>query len=61
MPYTVRGQVAGQYRNAGAFSYLRVYGAGHEVPAYTIGSLGVGEAALQMFDQVMGMGPLVST
>jgi carboxypeptidase C (cathepsin A) len=60
-PYTVRGQVAGQVKNAGGFSYLRVYAAGHLVPAYTIGSLDVGEAALQMFEQVMGLGPLVGT
>ena len=35
-PYSVDGQVAGQYKNAGSFSYLRVYGAGHEVPAYKV-------------------------
>jgi carboxypeptidase C (cathepsin A) len=37
--YTVAGQKAGQYKQAGTFSYLRVYGAGHEVPAYTYGTL----------------------
>jgi carboxypeptidase C (cathepsin A) len=37
--YKVQGQVAGQYKTSGngKFSYLRVYGAGHEVPAYTYG------------------------
>ena len=35
-PYAVDGQVAGQYKNAGSFSYLCVYGAGHEVPAYKV-------------------------
>jgi carboxypeptidase C (cathepsin A) len=36
--WKVNGQLAGQYRNAGTFSYLRVYGAGHEVPAYKYGA-----------------------
>lgn len=31
---TVNGQPAGKYKNAGTFSYVRFYGAGHEVPAY---------------------------
>ena len=35
-PYSVDGQVTGQYKNAGTFSYLRIYGAGHEVPAYKV-------------------------
>ncbi|KAK1227362.1 hypothetical protein PQX77_009646 [Marasmius sp. AFHP31] len=35
-PYTVRGEVTGQFKNAGNFSYIRIYGAGHEVPAYTV-------------------------
>jgi Serine carboxypeptidase len=34
--YQVNGQVAGQFKNAGMLSYLRVYGAGHEVPAYKV-------------------------
>jgi len=32
----VDGQVTGQYKNAGTFSYVRIYGAGHEVPAYKV-------------------------
>ncbi len=36
-------------------------GSGHEVPAYTHGSLSVGEAALQMFSQIMSNSSLVST
>jgi hypothetical protein len=56
VPYTFRGKAAGQYRNAGTFSFIRVYGAGHEVPAYTIGSPGVGEAALQMLLITWGRG-----
>ena len=35
-PYSVDGQVTGQYKNAGTFSYLRIYGAGHEVAAYKV-------------------------
>ena len=34
--YTVDGVVAGVYKNAGTLSYLRVYGAGHLVPAYGV-------------------------
>jgi hypothetical protein len=37
--YNVAGQKAGQYKQVGTFSYLRVYGAGHEVPAYGNGWL----------------------
>ncbi|KAN0107695.1 carboxypeptidase S1 [Russula decolorans] len=53
--YTVNGEPAGLYKNAGTFSYLRVYGAGHEVPAYR------GAAALQMFTQIMSGQSLSST
>ena len=35
-PYSVRGQVTGQYKNAGTLSYIRIYGAGHEVSAYKV-------------------------
>lgn len=35
-PYSVDGQVTGQYKNAGTFSYIRIYGAGHEVAAYKV-------------------------
>ncbi|KAK7008403.1 carboxypeptidase [Favolaschia claudopus] len=52
-PYKVKGLLAGQFKNAGTFSYLRIYGAGHEVPAYKNGSLAVGQAAFQMFSQIM--------
>ncbi|KAJ7272517.1 serine carboxypeptidase [Mycena rebaudengoi] len=47
--YTVAGHPAGLYKNAGRFSYLRVFGAGHEVPAYKAPGLEVGQAALQFF------------
>ncbi|CCO26044.1 hypothetical protein BN14_00060 [Rhizoctonia solani AG-1 IB] len=51
--WTVAGNSAGQYKNAGTFSYLRVYQAGHEVPAYGNGKLAVGQAALVYFTQAM--------
>jgi len=68
--YTVAGQSTGLFKNAGTFSYLRVFGAGHEVPAYRVGlaynwqwvefspllkfgNLEYGEAAAQMFTQIM--------
>ncbi|KAF9029483.1 serine carboxypeptidase [Hymenopellis radicata] len=44
--YTVDGQPAGLYKTAGktatSFTYVRFYGAGHEVPAYGYGSLELG-------------------
>ncbi|KAF8758883.1 serine carboxypeptidase [Rhizoctonia solani] len=51
--WTVSGYPAGVYKNAGTFSYLRVYDAGHEVPAYGTDKLEVGQAALEYFVQVM--------
>ena len=86
-PYLVDGQVTGQYKNAGTFSYIRVYGAGHEVPAYKVrcvfffcvycssllisiklmiytpkfGNLAYGEAAAQIFTQIMRNESLSST
>lgn len=59
--YNVHGKPAGLYKNAGKFSYLRVYGAGHEVPAYLWRGVRRGEAALQMFTQIMSDHPLSST
>ncbi|KAI0326943.1 serine carboxypeptidase [Cubamyces sp. BRFM 1775] len=59
--YSVRGEPAGLCKNAGKLHYLRVFGAGHEVPAYQYGSLERGEAALQMFTQIMAQEPLHST
>ncbi|KAJ7149719.1 serine carboxypeptidase [Mycena filopes] len=60
-PYKVNGLLAGQFKNAGTFSYVRIYGAGHEVPAYKNGSLAVGQAAFQMFTQIMSNQSLAST
>ncbi|KAH8102234.1 serine carboxypeptidase [Cristinia sonorae] len=59
--FTVRGQATGIFKNAGTFSYVRIFGAGHEVPAYKHASLGTGEAALQMFSQIMSGEGLSST
>ncbi|KAI9066213.1 serine carboxypeptidase [Trametes sanguinea] len=59
--FTVHGEPAGLYKNAGQLHYLRVFGAGHEVSAYEWGNLGRGEAALQMFSQIMENKPLHST
>lgn len=59
--WTVHGEPAGIYKNAGTFSYVRIFGAGHEVAAYEYGNLARGEAALQMFSQIMGNQSLFST
>ena len=59
--YAVNGKPAGLYKNAGTFSYLRVFGAGHEVPAYLWRGVPRGATALQMFTQIMSGHPLSST
>ncbi|KAI0694524.1 serine carboxypeptidase [Cytidiella melzeri] len=59
--WTVAGQAAGLFKNAGTFSFVRITGAGHEVPAYTHGKLAYGQAASQMFNQIMSGNPLSST
>jgi carboxypeptidase C (cathepsin A) len=51
--FTVNGVTAGQYKNAGTFSYVRFFDAGHEVPAYESPGIARGAAALQMFTQIM--------
>ncbi|KAF7770895.1 hypothetical protein Agabi119p4_6869 [Agaricus bisporus var. burnettii] len=51
--FVVSGQAAGLYKNAGTFSYVRVFGAGHRAAAYGHGSLKPGQAAFQMFNQIM--------
>ncbi|KAG0147670.1 hypothetical protein CROQUDRAFT_655878 [Cronartium quercuum f. sp. fusiforme G11] len=58
--WTVDGQNAGLYKNAGSFSYLRIFGAGHEAPAYGFGNLVRGRAALIFFQQVMKGLPISS-
>jgi serine carboxypeptidase len=59
--YTVKGRAAGLYKKAGRFSYLRVFGAGHEVPAYRYLGVRRGAAALQMFTQIMSDQQLFGT
>ncbi|KAI9513319.1 serine carboxypeptidase [Russula earlei] len=59
--FTVNGALAGLYKNAGTFSYLRVFGAGHEVPAYSWRGVPGGAAALQMFTQIMSGDQLSGT
>jgi hypothetical protein len=59
--YTVNGVTTGQYKNAETFSYVRIYGSGHEVPAYKYGSLDYGQAAYQFFSQIMSDNGLSST
>ncbi|KAI0271170.1 serine carboxypeptidase [Russula aff. rugulosa BPL654] len=59
--YDVKGKPAGLYKNAGTFSYLRVFGAGHEVPAYEWRDVARGTATLQMFTQIMSDHHLSST
>lgn len=51
--FTVNSVNAGIYKNAGTFSYARLFGAGHLVPAYGLPGVPRGAAALQMFSQVM--------
>ncbi|CUA72024.1 hypothetical protein RSOLAG22IIIB_04885 [Rhizoctonia solani] len=53
MRWRVSGITVGQYKTAGKLSYLRVYGAGHSIPAYKTGALKRGEAALIYFTQTM--------
>jgi hypothetical protein len=59
--YHVKGWPAGLYKNEGRFSYLRVFGAGHEVPAYEYFNVERGAAALQMFEQIMSDNQLFNT
>ncbi|KAJ7652545.1 serine carboxypeptidase [Mycena rosella] len=61
-PYTVNGLLAGQFKTAGTFSYVRIYGAGHEVPhTRSNGTLAVGQAAFQFFQQTMAHQSLSAT
>jgi len=53
--YTVSGVAGGTFKTVGNLSWLRVFGAGHEVPYYQP------EVALQVFKQTMQKKPLSST
>ncbi|KAF8960015.1 serine carboxypeptidase [Flammula alnicola] len=59
--YEVAGQKAGQLKEAGNFTYVRIYGAGHEVPAYKFGALAYGQAAAQMFTEIMSGQTLITS
>lgn len=54
-PYTVNGKKYGEYKTHGNLNWLRVYAAGHEVPAYQP------EAALAAFTSIMSKKPLSSS
>lgn len=54
-PYTVNGVQYGTFKTAGNLSFLNVFGAGHEVPAYQP------IPALQAFIQTLTQKPLSST
>ncbi|KAF2806525.1 putative carboxypeptidase S1 [Mytilinidion resinicola] len=54
-PYTVEGTEKGTFKTVSNLSFLRVYGAGHEVPYYQP------ETALQVFIQTMQKKPISST
>ena len=53
--YTVNGKVVGRFKTAGKLSFLEVFDAGHEVPAYQPA------AALQAFNQTINQQALHST
>ncbi|OIW31437.1 carboxypeptidase-like protein S1 [Coniochaeta ligniaria NRRL 30616] len=54
-PYTVNGTSYGEFKSVSNLSWLRVYGAGHEVPFYQP------KVALQAFWQTLQKKPLSST
>jgi carboxypeptidase C (cathepsin A) len=73
-PYTVNGVEKGVFKNVDNFSFLKVYGAGHEVPYYRESSplpllLNMAmlmcpvepEASLQVFVQTIQKKPIFST
>lgn len=68
--YTVNGVSGGTYKTAGNLSWLRVFGAGHEVPYYREltrcrscydANLLEPALALQAFKQTMSKKPISST
>ena len=54
-PYNVAGAQGGTFKTVDNFSFLRVFGSGHEVPFYKP------QLALQVFKQTMQQQPLSST
>ena len=55
VPYTVNGVQYGTFKTAGKLSFLNVFEAGHEIPAYQP------VVALQAFTQTLSQHPLSST
>jgi carboxypeptidase C (cathepsin A) len=55
VPYTVNGVQYGTFKTAGKLSFLNVFKAGHEIPAYQP------VVALQAFKQTINQQPLSST
>ena len=53
--YTVAGKAGGTFKTVGNLSWLRVFGAGHEVPFYAP------ELSLQAFKQTMSKQAISST
>lgn len=70
-PYTVNGVEKGQFKTVDNFSFLKVYGAGHEVPYYREFLVSVNsecvlievepDTALQVFEQILQKKPISST
>lgn len=54
-PYTVSGKQYGEFKTKNNLNWLRVYAAGHEVPAYQP------EAALAAFTAIISKQPLSSS
>lgn len=53
--YTVNGEVGGTFKTVGDLSWIRVFGSGHEVPAFKP------ELAFQVFKQLMSRGTVWAT
>ncbi|KAK1989749.1 hypothetical protein LX36DRAFT_664936 [Colletotrichum falcatum] len=53
--FTIDGQKRGEYKNVKNLSWLRVYNAGHEIPAYQP------DVAYEVFKQTMSRKPISST
>ncbi|PLW23121.1 hypothetical protein PCASD_15248 [Puccinia coronata f. sp. avenae] len=56
--WVIEDEVTGVYKTTNTLSYLRIFEAGHEVPAYGKGKLRIGQAAKAFFDQTISNRPL---
>ncbi|KNZ56476.1 uncharacterized protein VP01_2397g5 [Puccinia sorghi] len=59
--WVIDEEVAGAYKAMKTLSYLRIFEAGHEVPAYGKGKLRIGRTAKVFFDQTIAGRPLSAT